>query len=1101
MPPLRPWLPALVCLLATSAALAQHVVLETPSFVWELSETGRTVSLLDRDTRRELSVSSQPAFTLVTEDGTFEPERVRLDGDQLAVRFAEGAGECRFKVASGKRHLTLKLSGLETKAPLTSLTLCRLFVPREGKVAGLVNAWRGPEQAVAVMGLSPAVRPGGGRGPRGSGGSASPGAKAEAAFTNEAKAGSGAARLVGLNPTDKPAWTCRYKTFARPLDLRGHVGIGAWVKGDGKGELLKIQLYDGKGAGASHYRDYYIKIDFTGWKYCELKRPEGEPIDYGHITQCNLYYNGIPPKTNVECVVDDIRALRELTGKPSSNPQDWILEDFEDPAAPYYDLPATVISADCLAQYGTEGAGVGVIVCPAEQLTAAIEELELAAGLPSPHFNGAWSKTSPDVQRSYLFITRLSAEDTDDVIEFARRGGFSAILIGQWSWTTSVGHFPINTRNFPRGIQDLKQTVRKFQAAGFRCGLHFHGPSISNNDAYVTPVPDDRLVMDRFAELAADVSAEDSFIPATAAPEGWPPHEGGYRGDSAILRIGDELVSYGSLSLEAPSGFADCKRGFLGTKASAHEKADRIAHVKRSYGYFLHDADTTLTAEVAGNLARVANAVGANMLYFDGSERLQGPHWHYNAKIHKAYWDALGRTDTLLQASSVSHFSYHILSRHASADGGGDIKRYLDERLPRLRWYFDNLLPLDLGWYYIYGGSATPDQIEYVCQKALGLGCSVGIQTNPTMIREHPRMDEFIRIIRSYEDLRLSGEVSEEMRARLRVPGEEYLLSVQDGKHRFPRVTYSDEMAVVPETEAPALRVTVDPKLGEPHLGLEVRAGQQVAPGPDYNDPQAWLLEDFEDLTPYGAKGAGEWAKYVIGSNQAGNTSEGVTQKFESITEGAKLGQRCGKYTAVSTRTDNGGWSAIGRRLDPPLDLREHVGLGVWICGDGSGAQFKIQPRGPKGNAQDYYIPINFTGWRFFVLKRPDKPWPEPITYDGVKYLTFYYNGIPAGKTCTVLVDGLKALRTLTETTTPAPTFVLGGKSLTFDARLGLDDCLLYRGGPSATLKRPGEKARAVTAEGTLAPLPAGENEISVVFPDDREQLRELLVRALLVYD
>ena len=36
----------------------------------------------------------------------------------------------------------------------------------------------------------------------------------------------------------------------------------------------------------------------------------------------------------------------------------------------------------------------------------------------------------------------------------------------------------------------------------------------------------------------------------------------------------------------------------------------------------------------------------------------------------------------LLQASSFSHYSWHILARSASADGHGDLKGYLDERSP-----------------------------------------------------------------------------------------------------------------------------------------------------------------------------------------------------------------------------------------------------------------------------------------------------------------------------------------------------------------------------------------------------------------------------------
>ena len=1081
--------------LPTGDAMAQDITIETESFAWTLSEDGYTRRLVDKSTGRDVCVQQAPAFGLVTAAGTFEPERVQLAGEVLTVEFAEGSGQVRFNVAPGPRHVLLRLADLQTAEPFERLMLCRLFVPRSGTIAGLLNAWRGPKTSVAVMGLSPWVRPGQGRGATGAGGSASAGATPKAIFTPEAKVGQGAAHLFGRNPTDKVAWTFWPHILERPLDLRGHAGIGAWVKGDGKGELLKIQLHDGS-TEMGHYRDYYITIDFTGWRYFELPRPEGEAIDYTHIKNCNLYFNSIPANTNVECVVDDIRALKELTGEPSESPWDWVLEDFESPARPYFDVNATVLSADCLATYGTEGAGVAVAACPSDELAPVIEEVELAAGLPSPHFDGVWAKRSEDVKRSYLFIQGLSVDNVDEVIGYARRGGFSAILIGQGCWTTSLGHFPINQNSFPKGIEDLRETVSKIHAAGFRCGLHFLAAAVSAHDPYVTPVPDDRLVMDFFGELGGDVTADGAFIPAAAAPSQFPPKEGGYRGNSAILRVGDELIGYGSVSLQEPYGFNDCRRGLYGTKAVAHRAWAQISHVKRSYGYFLHGIDEGLTDEVAGHLARVAKGAGVDMLYFDGSEGLQGgQHWHYNARLHKAYWDAMGRpNDMLLQASSVSHYSFHMLSRQASADGVEDLKGYLDHRLPSFKWYSNNLLPLDLGWYGIWSARTTPDQIEYINQKALGFGCSVSIQTNPTMLRGHSRMDEFIDIIRSYEDLRLAGTVSEPMRARLRVPGQEYMLSTQEGAATFRRVQWTQELAMPTDGQEGRIALKIDPALGTARLGLEMRAGALVLPGPSYHDPDNWLLEDFEDLEPYGGE-------HRTGTNLAGSTREGVTQKLTLVAEGAKLGDRCAMYSATSTRSDGGGWSAIGKKLALPLDLRQHVALGVWVHGDNSGAKLKIQPRGKKGRAQDYYITINFSGWRYYVLMRPETPSPEPIEYDAVTWLTFYYNGLPAGKTCTVLIDGLKALRRVDEVRTVLPTVSLGDTSLSFDAELGQGESLLYRGGAQGTVKSRDNNSRAALVKGGLGELPPGEGELVATFPGPGEQKREVFVRAFVLYD
>src|SRR5690606_315238 len=137
-------------------------------------------------------------------------------------------------------------------------------------------------------------------------------------------------------------------------------------------------------------------------------------------------------------------------------------------------------------------------------------------------------------------------------------------------------------------------------------------------------------------------------------------------------------------------------------------------HLLKSYGYFLFDMDTSLINEVAENLARVVNTCRADMVYWDGSERLQGDHWYYNAKLHKAFYDRFRNKNMLLQASSHNHYSWHIVSRNASADGHGDLKGYLDQRTPSFAWFRNNLMPLDIGWYYVYNTDATTDMFEYV---------------------------------------------------------------------------------------------------------------------------------------------------------------------------------------------------------------------------------------------------------------------------------------------------------------------------------------------------------------------------------------------------
>ena len=65
-----------------------------------------------------------------------------------------------------------------------------------------------------------------------------------------------------------------------PIDFRKYGAMGVWVYGDGKGELLNIQLENPRGLTYDNTDDHYIDIAFTGWRYFELHIPERDAERY-----------------------------------------------------------------------------------------------------------------------------------------------------------------------------------------------------------------------------------------------------------------------------------------------------------------------------------------------------------------------------------------------------------------------------------------------------------------------------------------------------------------------------------------------------------------------------------------------------------------------------------------------------------------------------------------------------------------------------------------------------------------------------------------------------------------------------------------------------
>ncbi|MFO7975775.1 MAG: hypothetical protein R6V12_14205, partial [Candidatus Hydrogenedentota bacterium] len=964
--------------------------------------------------------NSRPFVRLESEEGMSSPESVTANDGRLTAVFSDGS-VCEFSVTPGRGFLVFDVTRLE--APnATRLKLFSLPVPHDAQVMSRLNAARTPTHIAALSAAEINVHAYTQTSGRRDGDRE--GCSHEFNPTEKAKVGATAALFTATNDAQQSGWSIVGRNFPNPLDLSGCKAIRAWVHGDGKGQSLKIQLYDGRGG----YRDTYIPITFEGWRQITIDKPALNTLRYDHVTTLNIYYNGLPAGETVSCIIDHIEAIVERDNQEEA----VLLEDFEQPGSLFWSEAARTLNLETLASHGLLPARFGLLFSPQETFFDTMQHFEVAAGLPSPRPGGVWNKRSPWTKHSYLFITRFDRSQTDDVIAMARRGGFDMILILQSSWTKATGHFEINTDQFPGGLDTLVKTVQRFKNAGFHVGLHFLGASIYPPDPYLTPVPDPRLVKDATIELAQPIGEEADFIPTVSAPEAFPEEDGGYRGEGTVIQIDNELIQYGSRAMEAPTGFRNCKRGHLGTGIASHAKGAVISHLKRSYGYHMYDMDSTLIDEVSDHFARVANACDIDMMYFDGSERLQGDHWYYNAKLHKTFFDKLARKDILLQASSFSHYSWHILARSASADGHGDLKGYLDARSGGFDSLKRNGMPLDIGWYYGYDPNCTPDMYEYVLGATIGYDSSMSFQVSLDAARKHPFTGDILDSIGRYERLRLSGRVPDDMRERLRInpalagektPGEraelldlrrEYRLLGAEGEEVFQRVRYAPWHNVA-SSDPESMQWNVRVPQGPARVGIQVHAmpGPWSTPGPSYSVAKALTLETFDDLAPYVPGSDSNVTEIVDG--QAGSTLEGVTQNF-ALSEAAKEGRRCAVYSAESSLSTKAGWSYIGKTFDPPLDIAWHKAIGFWLRGDGKGGKFKLQlTDGSK--AADFYIENNYTGWRYQQWPRPES---DPIDYTQVRRLNFYYNGLPAKTSVSCAIDDVKALpevdiRTLTD--------------------------------------------------------------------------------------
>lgn len=678
---------------------------------------------------------------------------------------------------------------------------------------------------------------------------------------------------------------------------------------------------------------------------------------------------------------------------------------------------AQSLRSSCYRNHGIVGAKFALIGAPRGQFKAAIMEAEQQNGLPCPILDGEWAYDSDAARRSYLFATNVNESSIDTLIDYARIGGFGTIMILKGSWLANHGHFDVNTGSFPDGREGLKRAVAKIHDAGLHAGVHVFGPSISPNDPYVTPVPDDRLAAVPCPPLAQAVDAQAKTLTLAEQPERLPPKAARSRAfPGYCLRLGDELITYADVTIGPPFQFVGCTRGALGTVAAEHAAGTEVKGLLRQWGFFLVDPDSTLADELTTNFADVFNTCDFDMAYFDASDgglpQYQDT-WYYLNQLHLGFYSKL-KKDVIYQTSNGtgSNILWHIVPRSASADGHGDIKGYLDQRWPGILNMASNFTKPDVGWYYWFK-ECRPDQIEYVCAKALGVDGTISLETSREAMDRLAQTRQMFEMIAKYEACRRADVFGAQIRALLREPKKDFkLFQNRQGEWSLFRAAYESPRPVdLLDGEQNVWQIRNES--AQPvQLGVELVRTFRDVTAAEYDSPGARLIEPFDNAVEYRHSEANPYEKFVIGGSKEvsenGAVRGGVTQSFEHSTA-AKAGAGCMVYRAANSG-EEGGWGGIGRRFVPPLDLDNGRAVGLWVYGDAKGEHLRIQFRDVAGEYADWLPAINFEGWRLLTFRLPRD---QGFDWRQTEFLLFYFNGIPANTAVQVLLDDVRIMPSL----------------------------------------------------------------------------------------
>ena len=474
--------------------------------------------------------------------------------------------------------------------------------------------------------------------------------------------------------------------------------------------------------------------------------------------------------------VESFRLL-QLPVKNRANFGQWLNVSWDDDVAvnvlatsPYAIIDAEkrknykIFTADALREVKLVGTEAALIVTDTPHFLDAVDRLEQDYDLP----RGVRSRRSQAIRQSQYLAGWLNPETVDQHIAYCKKCGYKMMTLYYASLFRckeaydGCGDYDDDNYwdTYPNGFESVKEVVQKIKAAGITPGLHILHPHIGMRSKYVTPVADHRLHKVRYFTLAKPLGTDDTTVYVEENPEN------SITADKCrVLQFGGELISYEGFTTERPYCFTGCQRGYQDTYIVEHPLGQiggilDVSEFGATSCYL--DQNSSIQEEVSAKLAKIYSA-GFEYIYFDGSEGTNEPFaFHVSNGQYRTY--KLMQPEPLFtEGAAKTHFSWHMLSGGNAFDVFPPaifkemIRVHPADEAVRMRQDFTRL---NFGWWGVFteqDGGIQPDHWEYGTALAAAFDCPATYQGRLDPMNAHPRIDDLLEVLRRWEDVRLSG--------------------------------------------------------------------------------------------------------------------------------------------------------------------------------------------------------------------------------------------------------------------------------------------------------------------------------------------------------
>lgn len=425
------------------------------------------------------------------------------------------------------------------------------------------------------------------------------------------------------------------------------------------------------------------------------------------------------------------------------------------------------------------GAAAALYGARRDDVLARIGGIEVEQGLPHPLIEGEWVKTSRKAMRSYL-ITSFGRQDLDLVLDKAEIAGVKTIYHGDpfetWGHFQWKGTLAESDADFRDNITALAQK------RGIAVGLHTLTNFTTTNDGYVTPVPHPNLL--KLAQLTAQQDADADTTELLVANH--PCLQAAQTLNT--LQWGDELLTFTAAEPRAEhTALTGITRGAFGTVPAAHATGEAL-YLLRDYPYRTLFPDMALQDAFSARLVELFNSTGAAQISYDGLEGcsytghdLYAP-MRFVARCHQGFDHFV-----LNDASGLHHYGWHIHTRMNWGEPWGAAMRtgQIEGRIRNQAFFRRNLFPRMLGWFLLRVkdrrfAASTREDAEWAFAKAAGFDAGYAMVADPKVLKGLGNIDQLLSLMRAWDTLREQDAFSEDQKARLRDPNNDFRLERDD---------------------------------------------------------------------------------------------------------------------------------------------------------------------------------------------------------------------------------------------------------------------------------------------------------------------------------